>query len=290
MRNNPARKRVIALTRFLAGAAAMTVALMTSDGGTLRGFTLPAVLQPVLPAVVPALLWGALLVGGFLVCVVGIIDLLIPLLKPAQSPALQRGELPITRWTVDAETWRAFVELNDALDRQKGAVPNSAPRSDLLTTGVEIVVAPDGVCIGPDFYATPLLSAEDDFYWLLGPPQYFEFRTIIRGGSIHRFLLRFPIARGAEDQAELARVHFASLREPPPPPETRRRWRNIALVVAGLSLAAFVGALQITPMVAGRGGMEMLLNIVYVVGLVTFMTSLFLAVIWQRTLVGSRPR
>lgn len=277
-----------ALAQFLAGAVAMTVALMTWDGGTLSGFTLPAVLQPVLPAVVPALLWGALLVGGLLACVTGILALLLS--GPSQSPSLQRGEQPVARWTVDAETWRAFVELNDALDRQKGAVPNSAPRSDLPTTGVEIVVAPDGICIGPNFYATPLLSAEDDFFWLPGPPQYFEFRTIIRGGSIHRFLLRFPIARGAEVQAELARVHFALLREPPPPPETRRRWRNIALVVAGLSLATFVGALQITPMVAGRGSLEMLLNIVSVVGLVTFMTSLFLAVIWQRTLVGSRPR
>jgi hypothetical protein len=280
MRNNPNRKRMIALAVLLVGAAAMTVALMPDSTG--RGFTQPGLL---------GVLRGALLTVGFMACGWGILTLL--LLPPgglSQSPSLQRGERPIARWTVDAETWRAFVELNAALDRQKAAVPNSAPRSDLPPTDVEIIVAPDGVCIGPDFYATPLLSAEDDFYWLPGPPQYFEFRTIIRGGSIHRFLLRFPIARGAEGQAELARVHFASLRQPPPQPETLRRWRNIALVVAGLSLAAFVGAHLITPLVAGRGALELLLNIMTVVGLVTFMTSLFLAVIWQRTLVGSHPR
>ena len=282
MRHNTTNKRVIALTVLLAGAAAMTVALLMPDSAG-RTFTQQTGLLGVLR--------GALLFVGFMACGWGILTLYFLLSSgPSQSPSLKRGERPIARWTVDAETWRAFVELNGALDGQKGAVPNSAPRSDLPTTGVEIVVAPDGICIGPDFYGMTRLSAEDDFYWLPGPPQYFEFRTIIRGKSIHRFLLRFPIARGAEDQAELTRVHFASLREPPPPPETRRRWRNIALVVAGLSLAAFVGALQITPMVAGRGGLEMLLNIVYVVSLVTFMTSLFLAVIWQRTLVGSRPR
>jgi hypothetical protein len=155
---------------------------------------------------------------------------------------------------------------------------------------VEIVVAPDGVCVGPDFYATPLLSAEDDFYWLPGPPPYFEFRTIIRGGSIHWLLLRFPIAPDAQDQAERARVHFASLRQPPTPPETLRRWWSIALVVAGLSLAAFVGALQITPTVAGHGVLEMLLNLVTAVCMVAAMTSLLLAVIWQRSLFGNRPR
>lgn len=282
MRSNTTHKRVIALTIFLAGAAAMTVALIMPDS-TGRGFTQHTGLLGVLR--------GALLAVGFMACGWGILTLLLLRSSgPSQSPSLQRGEQPVARWTVDAETWRAFVELNDALDRQKGAVSNSAPRSNLPATGVEIVVTPDGVCVGPDFYATPLLSAEDDFYWLPGPPPYFEFRTIIRGRSIHRFLLRFPIARGAEDQAELARVHFASLRQPPTPPETLRRWRNIALVVAGLSLVVFVGALQITPMVAGRGGLEIVLNIVYVVGLVAFMTSLFLAVIWHRTLAGSRPR
>lgn len=283
MRHNTTHKRVIALTIFLAGAAAMTVALIMPDS-TGRIFTPHTGLLGVLQ--------GVLVFVGFMACGWGILSLLLSgPSRPSQSPSLQRGERPIARWTVDAETWRAFVELNDALDRQKGAVPNSAPRSDLPpATGVEIVVAPDGVCVGPDFYAIPLLSAEDDFYWLPGPPPYFEFRTIIRGRSIHRFLLRFPIARGAEDQAVLARTHFASLRQPPPPPETLRRWRNIALVVAGLSLVAFVGALLITPMVEGRGGLEMLLTIVYVVGLVAFMTGLFLAVIWQRILVGSRPR
>lgn len=283
MRNNPNRKRMIALAVFLAGAAAMTVALMVPDSAG-RGFTQQTGLLGVLR--------GALLSVGFMACGWGILTLFILLPSgPSQSPSLQRGERPIARWTVDAETWRALVELNDALDRQKGAVRNSAPRSDLPpTTGVEIVVAPDGVCIGPDFYGLPTLSVEDDFYWLPGPPQYFEFRTIIRGRSIHRFLLRFPIARGAQDQAVLARTHFASLREPPPQPETLRRWRNIALVVAGSSLAAFAGFLLITPMVEGRGGLEMLLNIVTAVGLFTGLASLFLAVIWQRTLVGNRPR
>ena len=284
MRKNQNWKRVIALTVFLAGAAAMTVALIMPDS-TGKTFTQQTGLLGVLR--------GALLFVGFVACGGGILTLLALLLSgPSQSPALQRGERPIARWTVDAETWRAFMELNDALDRQKGAVRNSAPRNDLppTTTDVEIVVAPDGVCIGPDFYRMKSLSAEDSFYWLPGPPQYFEFRTIIRGQSIHRFLLRFPIARGAQDQAELARVHFASLRVPPPSPETLRRWRNIALVIAGLSLVAFVGAHLIIPMVAGRGGLEMLLNIVYEGSLVTGITSLFLAVIGQRILIGSRPR
>lgn len=279
MRHNTTLKRVIALTVFLAGAAAVTVALMMPDS-TVRGSTPQAVLQ------------FALIAVGLIACLGGF-GTLIALLphKPSQSPSLQRGEHPIARWTVDAETWRAFVELNDALDRQKGAVRNSAPRSDLPpTTGVEIIVASDGVCIGPDFYAIPPLSAEDDFYWLPGPPQYFEFRTIIRSSSIHRFLLRFPIARGAEDQAVLARTHFASLREPPPPPETLRRWRNIALVVAGLSLVAFAGAHLIIPMVESRGSLEMLLNIVYDFAPATLIMSLFSAVILQRILVGSRPR
>lgn len=281
MHNNPNRKRMIALAIFLAGAAAMTVAL-AMPGSIGMSFTPLAGLRGVLQ--------GALLAVGFMACGWGVLALLVLRSSgPSQSPALQRGERHIARWTVDAETWRAFVELDDALDRQKGAVPNSAPRSDLpATTGVEIVVAPDGVCIGPDFYATPLLSGEDDFYWLPGPPQYFEFRTIIYGGSIHRRLLRLPIPRGAQDQAEVARVHFASLRQPPAPPETLRRWRNIALVVAGLSLAAFLAALQITPMAEGRRGLELLLNIVTAVGLLTCIMSLFLAVIWQRTVMGGR--
>jgi hypothetical protein len=283
MRNNTTRKRVIALTIFLAGAAAMTVALIMPDSAG-RTFMQQTGLLGVLR--------GALLFVGFAACGGGILTLLALLLSgPSQSPALQRGERPIARWTVDAETWRAFMELNAALDRQKGAVRNSAPRSDLPpTTGVEIVVAPDGVCIGPDFYRMKSLSAEDNFYWLPGPPQYFEFRTIIRGRSIHRFLLRFPIARGTEDQAVLARTHFASLREPPPPPETLRRLRNIALVVGGLSLPAFAGALLLIPMVAGRGGLENLLNTVAGVSLFTGLAGLFLAVMFQRILIGSRPR
>jgi hypothetical protein len=279
MRHNPAHKRVIALAIFLAGGAAITVALMTSVSGTGRGFTRPAVLQAVL------------LVGGFMACGWAVIDLLVLLpRKPSQAPSLQRGELPIARWTVDAETWRAFMELNGALDRQKGAVRNAAPRSDLSTTGVEIVVAPDGVCVGPDFYGIPTLSAEEGPYWLPGPPPYFEFRMIVRGRATHRWLLRFPIAHEAEDQAELARTHFASLRPQPPPPQILWGRRDIALVVAGLSLVAFVGALLITPVVAGRGSLEMLLTIVTVVGLGAGLTSLFLAFIWHRTLAEGRPR
>jgi hypothetical protein len=66
--------------------------------------------------------------------------------------------------------------------------------------------------------------------------------------------------------------------------------RNIALVVGGLSLPAFAGALLLIPMVAGRGGLENLLNTVAGVSLFTGLAGLFLAVMFQRILIGSRPR
>ena len=270
MRNKLTRKRMIALTEFLGGAAALAVALLMLDGGTGK-------LQPILQ--------GVLLAGGLLVCVVGLLSLL--LLLPSQSPSLKRGEQPVARWTVDAETWRAFAELNDALDRQKGAVPNIVPLSDLPTTGVEIVVARDGVCIGPHFHRMKSLDSTQGPYWLPGPPQYFEFRIVIQTQSTHRWTMRFPIAPGAQDQAERARVHFVSLWPPPrqsPSPEILRRRRNIALVIAGLSLPAFAGALLIIPMMAGRGALEVLLNIVAALSLLAGFAGLFLAFFWHRAL------
>jgi len=153
-------------------------------------------------------------------------------------------------------------------------------------------VARDGVCIGPHFHRMMKLDSTAGPYWLPGPPQYFEFRIVIQARSIHRWTMRFPIAPGAQDQAERARVHFVSLWPPPrqpPPPEILRRRRNIALVVAGLSLAAFAIALLIIPMMADRSALELLLNIMAAVGLLAGFAGLFLAFIWHRTLAASRP-
>ncbi len=278
MRSAPNRTRWIALAEFLGGGAAIAGALLMPNAWTGHTLTLPALLA------------GGLLASGLVCCVMGVGTLLALLSGPSYSPALQRGEPPVARWTVDADTWRAFVELNDALDRQKGAIRNVLPIGDLPTTGVEIVVAPDGVCIGPDFYKMKGLNAEEGPYWLAGPPPYFEFRIIIRGRSVHRWIVRYPIAPGAEDQAERARAHFVSLWPEPPTPAVLRRRRNVALVIAGAGLAAFVGPLLTIPMMASRGAPDLLWNVVVAVGLMALPAGLFVALFSHRELARSRSR
>ena len=262
---------------LVGGGAALTGGLLMPEGAP------GLVLQPMFKAV--------LLVGGFLSGGTGLLTSLgLFWTKPRHSPSLQRGEQPIERWTVDAETWQAFVKLNDELDGRRGALSNVLSLSELPATGVEIVVAPDGVVIGPEFFGISGLAAEEGPFWMEGPPPYFEFRFVIRAKSTHRFLLRFPSAPVADGQAARVWTHFTSLREQATPPLQLRRWRNIALVVAGCGAVIFAAALLIAPMVADQGRLEVLMTILTVVGFVAGMTGLFLAVIWQRVLVGSKAR
>ena len=156
-----------------------------------------------------------------------------------------------------------------------------AVRDDPSASGIEVIVSEDAICVDGDFHSVPRggVIRTRGPYLLSGPPACLELQlSMLRQGSssplITSWILRFPVAPGAEEQAQRVIQHFG------PRPlliQNFERARNISLVVAVLCGLSFVSALLL------RGWVEQqnILLAMVVIGAVGGLGSLYLALFWH---------
>jgi hypothetical protein len=146
----------------------------------------------------------------------------------------------LARWTVDAERWQAFMQLNERLN----AEPYSGyflPNKNIEPFGgVEVVVGASAVLIGDEIHSLDgaLYVRETE-----GPPPtlLFEWATIPASdtGNSYNQVARVPIGAGAEADAARVLAYYARVGG-----ERLKRWqdrapfrRNICLAVLASSLS-----------------------------------------------------
>lgn len=187
---NPQRSRNIALVTLLCAVCAMAA-----------GFAMP----DAAPGFTPQF---ALRAGGFMVAMFAAVVALIRVGDARRFARMARGEGVIARWTVDPRSWRAFVEMSRAMDRQENAEGN---RLDLTREppdlGVEVVVGDNAICVGGDFHSLAK-NATVSIH-----PSWMEFRELVAGGETQTVavVVRFPMAPGAEHHAQRIQDHYHSV-------------------------------------------------------------------------------
>ncbi len=185
--SNPARRRNLALAVLAVALVAIFLAVALLNGK--RDGPLPWVLGIVGTVAVYALV-GALVWHG----------------DARRFSRMQRGEGVLATWTVSATEWNRFLELNQRLDREGKGGANCLDLTAPPDKGVEVVVSDNAIYVGGEFHsieknATVVVNAT-----------YMEFRQVIANpnGSDYRHLFRFPIAAGAQPQAERVRRAYAT--------------------------------------------------------------------------------
>jgi hypothetical protein len=116
---------------------------------------------------------------------------------------LARGEGVLARWTVDPETWRRTGERCLQAGAQRDAPRNSIVAYDQPPAGgMEVAVLDNAIFVGDEFHALEpdhgiTVRVEDG--WIGFDPWHQE------GDN---WMVRVPIARGAEAQAQRVAAHF----------------------------------------------------------------------------------
>lgn len=169
---------------------------------------------------------------------------------------LEAGTEELARWTIDPTTWRQFVQADrvrqESLDRRLGT--NAVDLSE-IPARVEIVVSQQAVRIGEAFHELErgIMRATGQ---VPGTPPMLEFFFLIpkpRGTPIP-FIVRFPVAAGAEEKARAVLAHYTKPIAYGPiartlmiPGQAARRHprkaRNIALSVAAVGAALAAAAI-----------------------------------------------
>lgn len=264
LKSNPALARNLAGLLLLCALAAATIAFQMPDAG--RGLSLQAVLG----------------ISGILVAPVALVFTLIKAVDAWQMRRLQQGKDVIARWRVCTADWQTFVQHEDQLDQQPDRRPNLLSYRQLdAGNGVEVIVGNSAVVIGGEFHALRKRGFANLYgpHWLPGSPAclQFDLTTLVSGNThIMRWVLRLPVAGGAEDQAARVITHY----KPATAAQIARnpmRSRNRALVGAAIGCLAFVVAL----MLRTRVEQQDLLAIVAVTGVIGAMACLILALFWH---------
>lgn len=150
---------------------------------------------------------------------------------------LRAGQGVIARWTVDPVRWDWFRRHSEEWDQREGVRPNGANLKQTPgKTGIEVVVAKDGILIGNDFY--PL---EKDVA-ITVRSDWMEFHQIIpkpKGPAFH-LVLRLPLAPGSEHLAAEIQRTYRSARAALP--SSRR-------AILFLGLAILVGLPAVTTLI-----------------------------------------
>lgn len=221
-------------------------------------------------------------ISGILTAPIAFIYVLIKAVDTRRLDRLLRGDGVIARWQVDAASWQAFVRNEETHDLQPGRRANLLSYRDMPASGdVEIIVGRDALLIGGEFHAMSRRGLANLYgpHWLPGSPACIQFDlTAFVSGGTHamRWVLRFPVARGAEHQARQVIAHFQS----PSPRKLARnpeRSRNRALLCAGLGGIAFVTALVLRDWVDAQ---DWLAGIA-VLGVLAALACLILALFWH---------
>ena len=118
---------------------------------------------------------------------------------------LARGEGVLARWTVDADTWRRTGERCLLAGTGRDALRNSITAYDAPPEGVEVAVLENALFVGDVLHGLEpshglTVTVEDG--WI-------GFEAWHQEGD--NWMLRVPIARGAEADAQRAAAHFQAL-------------------------------------------------------------------------------
>lgn len=265
LKSNPALARNLACLIFLCAMAAATGAFMMPDAGT--GLTLQAVLG----------------ISGILVAPVALVFTLIKAVDAWQMRGLLQGQGIIARWRVDAGSWRAFVQNEERLDQQPDRRSNLLSYRELpVGNGVEVIVGKSALLVGGEFHVLRKRGFANLYgpHWLPGSPSciQFDLTAFVTGGThAMRWVLRVPVAVGAEDQARRVIAHYQQPATHKPVRDLIRS-RNRALAGATLGSVAFTFALVL------RGWVEQqdILAGIAVVGVLGAMACLILALAWHK--------
>ena len=186
LKNDPARKRSIALMVLAIALIALTVAIKMPNGGS--GFTLQSVLG----------------FGGLTTMPFALGAALVYEIGARRLARMRRGEGIIARWTIGPAQWQAFVARSRQLDRGETWAPNSLDLRTSPSAAVEVIVSDNAVLVGDEFH-----TVEKDATVVVDRA-FIEFRHLISdpNGSDGRTLLRIPVAEGAQVDAERVRRQY----------------------------------------------------------------------------------
>jgi hypothetical protein len=196
----------------------------------------------------------------------------------------------LARWTVDAERWQAFMQLNERLNAQPYSGHFLPNRSIDPHGGVEVVVGESAVLIGDEIHSLDgaLYARETD-----GPPPtlLFEWATIPapETGSSYTPVARVPVGAGAQADAARVLAHYARIGR-----AKLQRWqdraprrRNICLAVLATSLTTLGFLLYL-----GGGDVERLGPVGQAIAGIAMFAAVIAfpaALLFQRTVLGERP-
>jgi hypothetical protein len=205
---NPHRWRKIGLAFFASGVIAAPAAFLLPEaaaGDTVR---------------------GVLFIYGVMAILFGGASALARHSETRAWESLRRGEDIIARWRVDARTWREFIEPKQ-ISREPGFLPNELMlylRKEIPANGVEVIVSRNGIEIDGAFHHLPARGTPEVTHAALDDrvqPACIELRLYYPGGGrgasgipqpSRRTALRFPVARGADHDAERVVAHFGGNR------------------------------------------------------------------------------
>jgi hypothetical protein len=195
---NPRRWRNIALAFLVAGPVAVMAVTRLPKG-----------------AVDETLLLICVLVGVFS-ALLGALVALDAHLELRAEAALQQREDVLAHWHIDASAWRAFIALNEELNRAADAYPNELSiREEIPAQGIEVVVGKSAAQIDGGIYRLStrfaLAISRAEFKENSGRPSYVQLDLYYPSGlkvDARRACLRFPVAPDAQRDAERVVAYY----------------------------------------------------------------------------------
>jgi hypothetical protein len=231
--------------------------------------------------------WSAAGIVGATVAFFGICYIIYAQIETLRYNRLMSGEDKLVEWLVDPHRWRDFLKLNDQLNRLPDGVfcdIRDKERDRLRNEGIKVVIGRGALMVDGEFHSLPVGGVASVYGpWLCdGPPPYLEFQRHVSDDTPRTWAIRIPVAAGADGDARRVYEYYHSGRPSPktiqlPSIRNYRRGRNVALVVAAVSLGAFAVAMSMRE----RQDLGEVLVVTAVGGLGIGIGALLLALIWH---------
>lgn len=201
---NPRRWRNISLLFLVSGAVAMPAAFLLPEGAadnTARGI---------------------LFIYGLMALIFGGGNALFRHFDVRAKDSLARGVDILTRWRIDADTWREFLAHNHQFSEESPGVPNEfVIREHIPEDGIEVIVGKTAVQIDDSIHVLSRRGTPELTHAALNTsgagPACIEFRLYYPAGGQgasgiprgpRRTVLRFPVAPGSIRDAEAVVAYY----------------------------------------------------------------------------------
>lgn len=162
------------------------------------------------------------LVLGIFPALLGPLAFLVYLHYATRVRAMRRGEGLVGRWTVPADAFRRFRETESRIPARSVIVNYYRPPVSIPERGVEVLVSDTGVLIGDGYFPLPLTGGRrvESVHHAEAVPDALEFSIGMAGmartsratvqSTRTLYLLRVPVAEGAEAAANAVLQHYRS--------------------------------------------------------------------------------